>query len=183
MTRRPMQPTPRAFVAVAALCGVLAQAAAATAPFTFAAPDFLAGTDVTRSLMGDTHAWVARDSTRHTRLMLTTMRAADIRARFGSLTDLQCVSLFLDELRATHQDFFVIAMNHPLRLGPAEFIHFRWTGDTPRATLTGVLSCGELAGYYYVVHFVDELKAATRSFPAIRAALKALQPETAGARP
>jgi hypothetical protein len=183
MKRTAKHAAPRAVVAAAVLCCGLAQAVAAVTPFTFTAPDFLASTHVTRSLMGDTHAWLARDSKRHTRLLLTTMRVADIRARFGSLTDLQCVNLFLDELRATYQDFFVIAMNHPLRLGPTEFIHLRWTGDTPRATLTGVLSCGELAGYYYVVHFVDELKAATRSFPAIRAALRALQPTTAGAQP
>ena len=31
-------------------------------------------------------------------------------------------------------------------------------------------------GYYYVVHFVDELRAATRSFPAIRTSLKTLAP-------
>jgi len=40
----------------------------------------------------------------------------------------------------------------------------------------GVLPCGAVAGRYCVVHYVDAIDTATRSFPAIRASLNALQP-------
>ena len=77
---------------------------------------------------------------------------------------------------ASHEGFFVVTMARPLAVGPAEFLRFRWIGDKSGKAMTGVLSCGDLNGYYYVLHFVDELRAATRSFPAIRASLKTLAP-------
>lgn len=149
-------------------------ASAATAPFKFEPPPFLNGPQVSQSLMGTTYAYIAATSRGSTRLMITTMPAQEIRTRFGVLTDLQCLNMFLGELRSTHERFFVVAMNQPLAVGPAKLLRFRWNGMKSSVLMTGVLSCGELDGYYYVVHFVDELAAALRSFPAIRTSLKTL---------
>ena len=76
----------------------------------------------------------------------------------------------------TIRSVFVVTTARPLAVGLAEFLRFRWTGDKSGKAMTGVLSCGELNGYYYVVHFVDELRAATRTFPAVRTSLKTLAP-------
>ena len=145
-------------------------------PFTFDKPVFMSGPQVSKSLMGSTYAYTARASGGATRLLITIMRVDEVRARFAELSDIQCINLFLEEIRAAHQSFFVVTMARPLAVGPAEFLRFRWIGDKSGKAMTGVLSCGDLNGYYYVVHFVDELRAATRSFPAIRASLKTLAP-------
>jgi len=145
-------------------------------PFTFDKPAFMSGPQVSNSLMGSTYAYTARASGKATRLLITIMRIDEVRARFAELSDLQCINLFLEEIRTAHEGFFVVTMARPLAVGLAEFLRFRWTGDKSGKAMTGVLSCGELNGYYYVVHFVDELRAATRSFPAIRTSLKTLAP-------
>jgi hypothetical protein len=145
-------------------------------PFTFDKPVFMAGPEVSKSLMGSTYAYTARASGRDTRLLITLMRVDEVRARFAEMSDIECINLFLEEIRTSHQRFFVVNVARPLGVGPAEFPRFRWTGDRSDKTMTGVLSCGHLDGHYYVVHFVDELRAATRSFPAIRASLKTLLP-------
>ena len=144
-------------------------------PFTFDKPAFLTGPDISNSLMGSTYAYTARASAKHMQLLITIMRADDVREQFAELSDLQCINLFLDEIRHSHKRFFVVNMARPLAVGSAEFLRFRWTGDKSKKTMTGVLSCGQLRGYYYVIHFVDELKSATRSFPVIRASLKTLR--------
>ena len=164
------------WVAVLGLGATTTAAQNAAAPFTMPQPAFMSGPTVEKTLMGTTYAYAAESAGAELRLMITTMRAAEIRTRFGNMTDVQCINLFMDELKKSHERFFVVAMNRPLAVGPAEFLRFRWTGYKARKAITGVLSCGELAGDYYVVHFVDELKAATGSFPAIRASLKNLRP-------
>jgi hypothetical protein len=98
-----------------------------------------------------------------------------VRARLGALSDVQCMQLFLREIEQSHRDFFAIASQRPLALGGAEFARLRWTGEKGGKTLTGMLSCGELAGHYYVVHLVDELRSATRSFPGVQASLRQLE--------
>ena len=145
-------------------------------PFTFDKPTFMSAAQVSKSLMGSTYAYTARASGRATRLLITIMRVDEVRARFAEMSDVQCINLFLEEIGSAHEGFFVVTMARPLAVGSVEFLRFRWTGEKSGKAMTGVLSCGELQGYYYVVHFVDELRAATRSFPAIRASLKTLAP-------
>lgn len=151
-------------------------AAATSAPFALEPPAFLRGPQVATSLMGATYTYLPLRFDADTRLMITTMPSAEIRRRFGTLTELQCIQLFLGELRATHERFFVVAMNEPLTLGPITVPRFRWNGVHAGRPMTGVLSCGELADRYYVVHFVDALANAVQTFPAIRTSLKTLVP-------
>lgn len=148
-------------------------------PFTFEAPAFLSGPEVSSTLSGSTYAYTARDRKKLTQLLLTTIPTQAIRARYGDLSDVQCIHAFLDEIEVAHDRFFVVAATRPLQIGDTEFIRFRWTGDKAGVTMTGVLSCGQLDGYYYVIHFVDRLQAATGSFPRIRARLQLLSPRTA----
>lgn len=143
-------------------------------PFTFDKPAFLAGPDISNPLTGATYAYTARASAKHMQLLITVMPADEVREHLGAMSDIQCINLFLDEIKHSHQRFFVVNMAQPLIVGPAEFLRFRWTGDKSKKTMTGVLSCGTLDGFYYVIHFVDELKSATHSFPAIRTSLKSL---------
>ena len=156
--------------------GLVAQETASL-PFTFDKPIFLTGPEISNSLMGSTYAYTARASSKVMQLLITTMRAEDVHERFSEFSDIQCINLFLEEIKNSHERFFVVNMARPLAVRPAEFVRFRWTGEKSKKTMTGVLSCGELQGYYYVLHFVDELKSATRSFPAIRASLKTLIPK------
>ena len=164
---------------VALLTASISAYAATTAlpaPFELTPPSGLRAAPVARSASGNTYAYLPADLSRPLRLMVTAMPAGEIRARLGALSEAQCIRLFLDELRKDHRHFFAIDMASPLEIGPAAFQRVRWTGDKGGRTLTGVLSCGELNGHYYVVNYVDALAGATASFPAIRASLKALQP-------
>ncbi len=160
-------------LALACLCS---SALAAAPSYTFEKPAFLGEPQVVRSLLGATYAYMPPSSDLARRLMITTMPVSEIRQQLGTLTEVQCANLFLDELRLSHERFFVTSMARPLTVGSREFIQFRWTGDKHRKTLTGVLSCGRIKGNYYVIHFVDELSAATHSFPSIRSSLKTLTP-------
>jgi hypothetical protein len=146
------------------------------APFTLTPPAALHAAPVARAASGNTYAYLPADLQQPVRLMITAMPAAEIRHRLGALSDAQCIHLFLDELRKDHDHFFAIDMSSPLTVGEASFRRVRWTGDKGGRSLTGVLSCGELDGYYYVVHFADAIAGATTSFPAIRASLKSLRP-------
>lgn len=145
------------------------------APFSLTPPASLHAAPVARAASGNTYAWLPADLKQPLRLMLTVMPAAEIRHRLGALSDSQCVRLFLDEVRREHQHFFAIDMASPLVLGAAELRRVRWTGSRNGHALTGVLACGEVRGYYYVVHYTDAIEQATVSFPAIRASLKSLR--------
>ncbi len=148
------------------------------APFTLTSPSALHAAPVARAASGNTYAYLPADLTQPLRLMITAMPADEIRHRLGALSDAQCIRLFLNDLRKDHQHFFAIDMATPLAIGAASFRRVRWTGDKGGHSLAGVLSCGELAGYYYVVHYSDAIERATSSFPAIRASLKSLRPVT-----
>ena len=165
--------------AVVVLLSLLQVAAAfAAPPYRFEKPEFLAEPEVAKTLMGATYAYMPQSISSARRLMITTMPAEEVRRQLGSLSAVQCVNLFLKELRAEHERFFVVSQKRPLTVGAREFVQFRWTGDKADKTLTGVLSCGTIDGVYYVVHFVDELLDATQSFPKIRASLKTLATRT-----
>lgn len=151
-------------------------ASATEPPYRLDPPAFLGAPQESKSLFGSTYAYLAADGSGHVRLLVTLMRVDEVRARFPEMTDTRCVNLFLEELRAEHEGFFVVAMSRPMKVGPAELPRFRWTGERGRRTMAGVLACGQLDGHYYVVHFSDELRAATRTFPRIRASLRALEP-------
>ena len=158
-----------------AVLSALAQAAPGIAPpFTLTPPVALHAAPVARAASGNTYAYLPLDLRTPQRLMITTIMASEIRARFDTLSDRQCIRLFLDELRKEHQNFFAVDMTSPLLIGEAEFRRVRWTGEKNGRALTGVLACGELHDYYYVVHYVDALASATASFPAIRASLHSL---------
>ena len=179
LAERNTAPSWRVPLRAAMLCFPLAIYAATTtlsAPFELTAPHELRAAPVARAASGNTYAYLPADLRQPLRFMITTMPAGEIRARLGALSDAQCIHLFLDELRKDHQHFFALDMSSPLEMGPAAFQRVRWTGDKDGRSLTGVLSCGEINGYYYVVNYVDAIASATVSFPAIRASLKALQP-------
>lgn len=148
------------------------------APFTLTPPADLQAAPVARAASGNTYAYLPADLKQALRLMITAMPAGEIRHRLGPLSDAQCIRLFLDELRKDHQHFFAVDMTAPLAVGAASFRRVRWTGDKGGRALTGVLSCGELAGNYYVVHYTDTIDRASSSFPAIRASLQSLTPST-----
>lgn len=147
---------------------------ASDAPFEFTPPAPLAATGVQRARLGNTHTYLAADAGRTPRLTITTMPAAEIDAHFGALSGTRCINLFLGELERTHARFFVASQMRPLTVAGHELTQFRWTGEKASTTLTGVLSCGRLGAHYFVFDFVDELAAATGSFPHIRASLRAL---------
>ena len=169
---------PRAWLVALLLLASAALSAAAgiDAPFTLTPPANLQAAPVARAASGNTYAYLPADLKQAQRLMITAMPAGEIRHRLGPLSDAQCIRLFLDELRRDHQRFFAVDMGSPLAVGAANFRRVRWTGDKGGRALTGVLSCGELAGYYYVVHYTDTIDRATNSFPAIRASLQTLRP-------
>lgn len=152
----------------------------AAPPFALEPPPFLTGPQVAQTLMGATYTYLPATPGAATRLMLTTMSVQRVARELGKLTDIQCANLFMEELRNTYQNFFVLSMRRPLRFSDREFIQFRWTGEKDRRTLTGVLSCGALNGHYYVVHFADHLMRATASFPPIRSSLRRLVPASDG---
>jgi hypothetical protein len=149
--------------------------AADDAPFTLTPPPGLRAAPVARAASGNTYAWLPANLKQPLRLMITTMPSGEIRHRLGALSDSQCIRLFLDEIRREHQQFFAVDMGTPLAVGASELRRVRWTGNRNGRTLTGVLSCGEMHGYYYVVHYTDAIEHATESFPAIRASLKSLR--------
>gem|GEM_PF-2163175 len=148
--------------------------ACAAPPYTFAKPDFLGPPLESKTLMGATYTYLPSTTAAAQLLMITMMPGADIRQRFGELSNVQCINLFLAELKTTHERFFVVAQKRPVRVGVQEFVQFRWTGDKNGKALTGILSCGILGDAYVVVHFADELSQATHSFPSIRQSLKSL---------
>jgi hypothetical protein len=142
-------------------------------PYELEKPSFVDNPQVVTSLLGATYTYAAESPKS---LMITIMAARDVRRQMGALSDIQCANLFIAELRATHSRFFVVNMTRPLIVGTAKFVQFRWSGEKSHRTLTGVVSCGTIGDAYYVIHFVDDLTAATHSFPAIRASLKTLRP-------
>ena len=165
--------------AMVVLVTLLQVAAVLAAPsYRFEKPEFLGEPEVAKTLMGATYAYMPESLSSAQRLMITTMPAEEVRRQLGPLSAVQCVNLFLKELRTEHERFFVVSQKRPLTVGAHEFVQFRWTGDKADKTLTGVLSCGDIDGVYYVVHFVDELLDATHSFPKIRASLKTLATRT-----
>lgn len=148
-------------------------------PFAFEAPAFLSGPNVSSTLSGSTYAYTARDRRKFTQLLRITIPTHTIHKRYSDMSDVQCIHAFLEEIKVAHDKFFVVAATRPLHVGDAEFIRFRWIGDKAGVPMTGILSCGQLEGYYYVVYFVDQLKAAMGSFPGIRAHLQMLSPRAA----
>lgn len=144
--------------------------------FDFAAPAPFTAPGETRALMGTTYTYRPPDLDDALGLTITTMPATEVARRVGQLSPVQCMNIFVDELRSSHDRFFVASARRPLVLGGREFPQFRWNGDKLDRRLTGVLSCGLLDGRYFVVHFVDEIRQAARSFPAIRAQLRRLDP-------
>lgn len=142
--------------------------------FEFVPPDGFAEPSVARSIMGSTYTF--RHQRNEHRLMITEMPAAEIDQQFGELTPSACINLFVEEVRRTHQQFFVVAMKRPLAVGDAAFTQFRWSGDSSRGASTGVLACGRLKQSYYVFHFEDALQRAAHSFPEIRARLREFRP-------
>lgn len=141
-------------------------------PFVFDAPEAFGATQVSRALMGTTFAYLAPGSP--LRLTITVMPAAEIHARVGRLSAVQCINLFLEQLQQAHAQFFVAAQTRPLAVDRSEFPQFRWSGKRDGRMLTGVLACGQIDNAYYAVDFVDALDSATDSFPDIRAALRRL---------
>ncbi|MEQ8230186.1 MAG: hypothetical protein RLW61_17940 [Gammaproteobacteria bacterium] len=146
------------------------------APFNFVPPPPLAAAGVQRALLGNTHTYRAAGVL--PRLTITTMPVREIDGRFGALSGRSCIEPFLAELAQAHGRFFVAGQARPLAVGGHQLRQFRWSGEKDGRVLTGVLSCGRLGRYYYVFDFVDELIAATTSFPRIRASLRALAPDT-----
>ena len=155
----------------------LAQAAPSAEPlFGLVPPSFLRSPTVARTLIGNTYVYLANARTQHVHLMVTAMRAAAVRAQLGTLDPAQCLKLFEDELHSSHQHYFRVAQDSPLAVGAGAFVQVRWVGEKDARTETGVLACGELQGYYYIVHFADDVKSSILTFPPIRAALQALRP-------
>lgn len=151
-------------------------APAEEAPFSLAPPPGLRAAPVARAASGNTYTWLPADLSEPTRLMLTIMPASEVRARLGEFRPAQCLRLFLDELRHDHAHFFAVEQPTPLALGAARLARVRWTGDKAGRELTGVLACGALDENFYVVHYVDTLARAPRSFVEIRAALTGFTP-------
>lgn len=145
-------------------------------PFSLDPPPGLRAAPVARAASGNTYTWLPADLSQPTRLMLTIMPASEVRARLGEFRPAQCLRLFLDELRHDHAHFFAVEQSAPLTLGEARLARVRWTGDRHGRELTGVLACGAEQDHYYVVHYVDALARAPRSFVEIRAALASFTP-------
>lgn len=153
-----------------------AVASAAEPPFSLEPPPGLHAAPVSRAATGNTYTWLPTDLAQPTRLMLTLMPASEVRARLGEFRPAQCLRLFLDELRHDHAHFFAVEQATPLALGAERLARVRWTGERNGRTLTGVLACGAGQEHYYVVHYVDGLARASRSFVDIRAALASFTP-------
>lgn len=151
-------------------------ASAEEPPFSLEPPPGLQAAPVARAATGNTYTWLPADLSQPTRLMLTIMPASEVRARLGEFHPAQCLRLFLDELRHDHAHFFAVEQSTPLELGAARLARVRWTGDRNGRTLTGVLACGTERDHYYVVHYVDALARAPRSFVEIRTALASFTP-------
>lgn len=147
-------------------------------PYDFERPIFLTSPEISNSLMGSTYAYSARNVNKDIRLLITVMNVTEVHERFSELSNVQCINLFLEELRRIHERFFSTSMTRPLMVGTKEFLRFGWTGEKSTKTMTGVLSCGQFKDNYYVIHFSDALNSATHSFPAIRTSLKTLSPHS-----
>ena len=143
-----------------------------TAPFTYSAPEFFREPLISRARMSTTYSYLAEDGKSPLRLTITAMPTREVRDGFGALTPDQCTGLFVDALRATHARFFVAAQTRQLTLGTSSITQRRWTGEKAGTPLTGIVACAEIDGHYYAIDFVDELRAATRSFPSIRESLR-----------
>ncbi|MEM7543426.1 MAG: hypothetical protein AAF384_17845 [Pseudomonadota bacterium] len=154
---------------------VLAESASAAPDdlpdFKFSAPQFFSVPVAARSFLGTTYAYT---SARETRLFLSVIPIVDVEREFGRISELDCVSLFLNEVASSHKGFFSNLQRRPLPVGDAKFVQFRWSGESGGIEKTGVLSCGVSGGWYLVVHFLDEIKSATNTFPLIRSALRTL---------
>ena len=105
-------------------------------PFAFDAPEAFDVPQVSRALMGSTFAYLTPGGP--LRLTITVMPAAEIDARVGRLSPVQCINLFLEQLQTTHAQFFVAAQTRPLTVGHTEFPQFRWSGKRDGRMLTGV---------------------------------------------
>lgn len=159
-------------VAWASLLGVCVCSAELTAPFTYDAPEFFREPLISRARMSTTYSYLAQDGKSPLRLTITAMPTREVRDGFGALTPGQCTDLFVDALRATHARFFVSAQTRLLTLGTSPLTQRRWTGEKAGTALTGIVACTEINGHYYAIDFVDELRAAARSFPSIRESLR-----------
>ena len=142
--------------------------------YNYSPPEFLNQESVASALMGETWTWKSARKNVGARLLITNMLVADVHARIGPLTDIQCVNLFLEELRNSHRNFFVATMTRPLVIGQSEHPRFRWSGENAGRSMTGVLSCGRMKNNYFVIHFSDDVRRATQTFPAIRHSLKTI---------
>jgi len=154
------------------------------APFEFDAPGELREAAVSHARLGTTYAYHARDRARPLRLTITALPASEIRAELGSLSDGRCADLFVAALAEDHERFFVLTQERPLRLGESALLQRRWTGVRDGVELTGVVGCARIGRYYFAIDFVDEVRAASQSFPPIRARLRAFRtPDTGAAAP
>ncbi|MGR8919220.1 MAG: hypothetical protein ACU85V_06355 [Gammaproteobacteria bacterium] len=151
-----------------------ARGAAAAPPFALGPGAALDEPDVQRALVGTTYAYRGTDDA-SLRFTVTVMRASEVRQALGELAPVDCINVFVEEVRNSHERFFVAAAQRPLLVAGSEFPQFRWSGKRLGRTRTGVLSCGLIGGRYFVIHFVDELTRASRSFPAVRATLSGMR--------
>ena len=158
-------------------CGITLGATAGGAgdprePFTYTAPDFRAKPSChARGSAPPTRT--SRTTGEPLRLTVTALAAREVEAQLGVLDAHQCTELFVTALAARHARFFVTTQARLLHLGDTPLRQRRWTGRRDEQELTGVIGCTRVGPYYVAVDFVDDVRNAAQSFPAIRTSLRA----------
>ena len=140
----------------------------------FDPPAFLRGPIVANSLMGTTYAYRARDIYDPIKLQITVVKLPRDALHAGEFSNEHCIQLFLTEVARDQSGFFAVPVEHPLKAGGLNLDQVRWTRKDSELGTTGVTSCGLAEDRYISINFEDSLRNAPKTFPAIRASLKAL---------
>jgi hypothetical protein len=140
------------------------------AAFDLPTPDFLSAPTVARAATGNTYLYLGSEGFPDAELRVSVVEIPRELLPNGTTP---CVEAFIAELRRAHPSLFIKRELTPLNLGPVTAGQWRWSSSSKnQPLLTGVVSCGIYRDRYVAAVFQDTALNASKSFPAIRAALK-----------
>ena len=141
-------------------------------PFILILPSAFKSPIETVSFSGSTYTYLATGKGQTTSLTATLLKKNIVHEQTGTLDSNQCAKIFLEQIKAKHNRFFVSATARPMNVGGKRSPQFRWSGAKNGVQLTGVLTCVLLKEAYFILSLTDNIQTAAENFPTIRKSIR-----------
>ncbi|MBI2798736.1 MAG: hypothetical protein HYX63_00365 [Gammaproteobacteria bacterium] len=137
-------------------------------PPSFTPPPFLSGPTISRAAFGNTFSYRGDVMYPNAALQIT---VSEFPPGLPHTDTTVCIEAFLVELLRADPNLFIEPSTFTLRSHDLTFDAKRWTQTTDHDMATGVVACAVRTNHFVAVNFRDSVRAAPRSFAAIRTAL------------